>query len=194
MSVFDGFRARLDRILAESGGRADGRDYVSGLRDAVIEAKAAVASMRDQLGVTERELATEERQLADAERRGALAEEIADTETASVAARFAAKHRERAGVLDRKLAVQREELLLASRELDEMMAELRKTQPASGSGRAASSSASAEAAWRDIQAAGGARPDTDLDGELLKAQAERKLHEAAVDAQLAHLKKKLGRE
>jgi hypothetical protein len=26
------------------------------------------------------------------------------------------------------------------------------------------------------------------------AQAERRLHEAAVDAQLAHLKKKLGRE
>ncbi|HEU4830081.1 MAG TPA: hypothetical protein VFT04_12885 [Gemmatimonadales bacterium] len=193
MSVFDGFRARLDRILAESGGRADGRAYVSGLRDAVIEAKAAVASMRDQLGVTERELATEQRQLADAERRGTLAEGIGDTETASVATRFAGRHRERAGVLERKLAVQREELVLASRELDEMMAELRKTQPAAG-GRAASSSASAEAAWRDIQAAGGARPDTDLDGELLKAEAERKLHEAAVDAQLAHLKKKLGRE
>jgi hypothetical protein len=193
VSVFDGFRARLDRILAESGGRADGRAYVSGLRDAVIEAKAAVASMRDQLGVTERELATEQRQLADAERRGTLAEGIGDAETASVAARFATKHRERAGVLERKLAVQREELMLAARELDEMMAELRKTQPAGG-GRAASVSSSTEAAWRDIQAAGGARPDTDLEGELLKAEAERKLHEAAVDAQLAHLKKKLGRE
>jgi hypothetical protein len=30
--------------------------------------------------------------------------------------------------------------------------------------------------------------------QLLRAQAERRLHEAAVDAQLAHLKKKLGRE
>jgi hypothetical protein len=96
-------------------------------------------------------------------------------------------------VLERKLAVQQEELALASRELDEMVAELRKTQP-SGGGSASHASASAEAAWRDIQAAGGARPDTDLEGELLKAQAERKLHEAAVDAQLAHLKKKLGRE
>ena len=192
MSVFDGFRARLDRILAESGG-ADGRAYISGLRDAVIEAKAAVASMRDQLSATERELATEQRQLSDAERRGALAQGIGDAETASVAERFAAKHRERAGVLERKLAVQREELALASRELDEMMAELRKTQPRAG-GAAAGASASAEAAWRDIQSAGGARPDTDLEGELLKAEAERKLHEAAVDAQLAHLKKKLGRE
>lgn len=193
MSVFDGFRARLDRILAESGGSSDGRAYVSGLRDAVIEAKAAVSSMRDQLGATERELATEQRQLTDAERRGALAAEIGDAETTAVAERFAGKHRERAGVLERKLEVQREELTLASRELDEMMAELRKTQ-SRGGGSAAGASASAEAAWRDIQSAGGARPDTDLDGELLKAQAERKLHEAAVDAQLAHLKKKLGRE
>lgn len=193
MSVFDGFRARLDRILAESGGRPDPRAYVSGLRDAVIEAKAAVSSMRDQLGITERELAAEQRQLVDAERRGSMAEEIGDTETAAVAARFAAKHRERAGVLDRKLDVQREELMLASRELDEMMAELRKTQPAGGAG-GTSASSSAQAAWRDIQAAGGARPDTDLEGELLKAEADRKLHEAAVDAQLAHLKKKLGRE
>ncbi|HEX6643725.1 MAG TPA: hypothetical protein VF037_03555 [Gemmatimonadales bacterium] len=193
MSVFDGFRARLDRILAESGGRDEGRAYASGLRDAVIEAKAAVSSMRDQLGVTERELATEQRQLADAERRGRLAEEIGDAETASVAARFGTKHRERVAVLERKLAVQQEELGLAARELDDMMAELRKAAP-SGGGSASSASASAEAAWRDIQAAGGARPDTDLEGELLKAQAERKLHEAAVDAQLAHLKKKLGRE
>lgn len=193
MSVFDGFRARLDRILADSGGQSDGRAYVSGLRDAVIEAKAAVSSMRDQLGITERELAAEERQLADAERRGSMAEEIGDAETAAVAARFATKHRERAGVLERKLAVQREELVLASRELDEMMAELRRAQPAGGA-RGASASSSAEAAWRDIQSAGGARPDTDLEGELLKAEAERKLHEAAVDAQLAHLKKKLGRE
>ena len=109
MSVFDGFRARLDRILADSGGQSDGRAYVSGLRDAVIEAKAAVSSMRDQLGITERELAAEERQLADAERRGSMAEEIGDAETAAVAARFATKHRERAGVLERKLAVQRED-------------------------------------------------------------------------------------
>ena len=193
MSVFDGFRARLDRILAETGGRHDGRAYISGLRDAVIEAKAAVASMRDQLGITERELGAEQRQLADAERRGSLAEGIGDAETAEIAARFATKHRERAGVLERKLAVQREELALASRELDEMMAELRRMQPAGGA-RGASATSSAEAAWRDIQAAGGARPDTDLEGELLKAEAERKLHEAAVDAQLAHLKKKLGRE
>ena len=193
MSVFDGFRARLDRLIAESGGRGDSRAYIAGLRDAVIEAKAAVASMRDQVGVTERELATEQRQLADAERRGGLADEIGDTETSSVAARFTARHRERAAVLERKLAVQQEELALAARELEDMTAELRKTQ-ARGGASAAGAASSTETAWRDIQSAGGTRPDLDLEGELLNAEAQRKLHEAAVDAQLAHLKKKLGRE
>ena len=189
MSVFDGLRARLDRLIAEAGGGGDVRAYASGLRDAVIEAKAAISSMRDQAVATERELEVEQRQLADAERRGRLAEEIADQETAAVALRFASKHRDRAAVLERKLQVQREELALASRELEEMMTELRAAQP----GRRGATPA-AEAAWRDIQAAGGVRPELDFDGELNRLEAERKLHEAAVDAQLAHLKKKLGRE
>jgi hypothetical protein len=144
--------------------------------------------MRDQLAATERELALEQRQLADAERRGQLAGEIADQETVGIAERFAARHRERADVLERKLAVQRDELSLGVRELESMMTELRSAQgrPPAGS--------SADAAWRGIEEAGGTRPDLDLDGELLRAQAERRLHEAAVDAQLAHLKKKLGKE
>lgn len=156
----------------------------------MIEAKAALSAMRDQLAATERELALEQRQLADAERRGQLALEIADAETAGVAERFAARHRERIGVLERKLTVQRDELDLGSRELEEMMTELRAAQQ----GRVAGAPSATDAAWRDLQAAGGTRPELDLDGELLKAQAERKLHEAAVDAQLAHLKKKLGKE
>lgn len=191
MSVFDGLRARLDRLFAESGGQGDSRAYAAGLRDAVIEAKAAVATMRDQLTTTEREEALERRQLADAERRGQLAAEIGDQETVAVAERFAGRHRERVAVLERKLQVQRDELDLAVRELEEMTTELRGAQQGRMPPRAGSS---ADAAWRDIESAGGTRPDLDLESELLKAQAERKLHEAAVDAQLAHLKKKLGRE
>lgn len=185
MGAFEGLRQRLDRLFAESR-EGDVRAYAAGLRDAVIEAKAAVATMRDQLAATERELALERRQLADAERRGQLASEIGDAETVGVAERFATRHRERAAVLERKLDVQRDELAIASRELDDMMAELRTARgPASPA---------AEAAWRDIEAAGGTRAEVDQDTELLKAEAERRLHEAAVDAQLAHLKKKLGRE
>jgi hypothetical protein len=189
VSVFDGLRARLDRLIAESRGPGDLRAYAAGLRDAVIEAKAAVNAMRDQLAATERELALEQRQLADAERRGQLAGEIADQETVGIAQRFATRHRERVGVLERKLAVQQDELGLGVRELESMTTELRAAQQ----GRAPGGT-SADTAWRGIEAAGGTRPELDLDGELLRAQAERKLHEATVDAQLAHLKRKLGKE
>jgi hypothetical protein len=190
VSVFDGLRARLDRLFAEEGGGGNARAYAAGLRDAVVEAKSAVAQMRDLLAASERDLVTERRQLEDAERRGRLATDIADTETAGVAERFGARHRERVGVLERKIAVQREELQLAERELEEMMVEFRAVQhgrPPRGAPTAT------DRAWRDIEAAGGSRPETDLDGELLKARADQRLHEAAVEAQLAHLKKKLGK-
>lgn len=172
MSVFDGWRARL------------------GLRGAVIEAKAAIASMRDLLGATDTELERERRLLADAERRGQLAIDIDDAETATIAQRYAAKHAERVSVLERKLVVQRDELALAGRELEEMMNQMRAAQQ----GRIPGAPSAADAAWRDIEAAGGTRPELDMEGELLRAEERRKLHEQAVDAQLAHLKKKLGRE
>jgi hypothetical protein len=45
-----------------------------------------------------------------------------------------------------------------------------------------------------VAAAGGARPGADPEGDLLRAEADRAAHAAAVDAQLAYLKKKLGKE
>jgi hypothetical protein len=54
--------------------------------------------------------------------------------------------------------------------------------------------ASLRAAWREVEAAGGVRPETDLGGELRRAQEERELMAQAVEAQLAQLKKKLGKQ
>jgi hypothetical protein len=156
------------------------------LRDALAEASLGLDRMRDALGATERELAAERKQLDDAERRGRLAAAVPDPETVAVAGRFAVRHRERVVVLERKLAVQRDELGLARREIEEMTIEVRATvRP--------DTDASLRAAWREVEAAGGVRPETDLDGELERAREERELLERAVDAQLAHLKKKLGR-
>src|SRR2546426_12558708 len=70
----------------------------------VVEAKLAVEDTRAALARAERDLADERRRLADAERRGRLAAEIQDGETVEVAQRFAAKHRERVGVLEHKRA------------------------------------------------------------------------------------------
>src|SRR6266478_1602970 len=95
------------------------------MREAVVDAKVAVAEVQEAIARTDREVSAERQRLADAERRGRLAGEIQDQETVSVADRFAAKHRERLGVLERKLANQREELALAQRELDDMQAQLK---------------------------------------------------------------------
>ena len=106
-------------------GRQRGR-----LHEALVESKAAVNSLRDGLAVTSRELALERKQLEDAERRGQLAAAIPDHETVEIATRFAARHRERVGVLERKLAVQQDELALAERLLAELMSEARGAPPA----------------------------------------------------------------
>ena len=185
LTVFDSLRARLDRLFAEQG--ANPRARTLALREALVEAKLGLEMMRESLGATERELVSERKQLDDAERRGRLAGQVLDVETVSVAERFAGRHRERAAVLERKLAVQRDELTLGERELEEMAAQYR----ASGLPDA---DASLRAAWREIEAAGGTRPETDLESELLRAQTERRLMEEAVEAQLAHLKKKLGKQ
>ena len=143
--------------------------------------------MRDQLSATEREPGRGTEALDDAERRGRLAAQVSDTETVAIAGRFVIRHRERVTVLERKVAVQRDELGLARREIEDMTVEVRAAvRP--------ETNASVRAAWREVEAAGGVRPETDLQGELERARAERDLMEKAVEAQLAHLKKKLGKQ
>ena len=155
------------------------------MREAVVDAKVAVGEIREAIARTEREIAVQRQQLADAERRGRLAGEIQDRETVAVAERFAAKHRERLGVLEHKLAAQREELALAQRELDDMQAQLK---------AAATAQPSTEKAWRDIEAAGGAREGTDIRDELLQSDLDREAREAAADRQLEELKKKMRKD
>ncbi len=183
--MFESLKARLERLL-HSHGAPDPRPRAAALREALLEAKVGVSTMRSALAATERELIRERQQLADAERRGRLASELPDSETVSVAERFAARHRERVGVLERKLIVQREELLLAEREVADMLNEYRAARPGL-------SSESIEAAWRDLEAAGGERPGLGLDDEQPGPDSDQKLKQA-VEAQLAYLKKKLGKQ
>lgn len=149
------------------------------MREAVIAARAALARMRDQIGVTQRELEVERRQLADAERRGRLAAEIGDQETVAVARHFAARHGERAGVLERKLRVQQDEAALLERELSEMTEQLERAleqRSAPGEGT--------------VEAAQVLEQDPE---EVLKARLDRAAREAQAEQQLEALKRKLGK-
>lgn len=167
--VLDELRVRLERLLASQGPRAK-----AGLREALIELKAAAAQSREALAAAERERESQARQLADAERRGRLADEIGDQETARIAEEFSARHRERFELLTRKIGVIRDELAFVEREYRSAAAEYRDP------GRPAPAPA------------GEAEPD---ERELrdLEYRADRAAIERAVQAQLESLKKRMGR-
>jgi hypothetical protein len=97
---------------------------------------------------------------------------------------YAERHRVRIDVLTRKIAVQQDELALAQREIEEMSQQYR---AASGG----VSSGSVDAAWRDLEAAGGTRPNAD---ERLEREVDQKRLQETIEAQLAYLKKKMGRD
>lgn len=190
MGLFDRIRDQLDQLIARGTVPPSPRETAAALEQALIDARVGLGDLQRARETTERELAAQRRQLEDAERRGALAAAIPDPETVRVAAEFAERHRERVAVLERKLAVQADEVALAEREAADLASRWRQARQGLGPDGLAPS---VEGAWRDLQAAGGAHPDTDLDGELLKTTADRAALEAAAEAQLAHLKKKMGK-
>jgi len=126
--VFERLRDALRAALDAATPPGNLRDLARQMREAVVEAKLSVQETRQAVSRTEGELAVERQRLADAERRGRLAGEIQDHETVEVAHRFAAKHRERVGVLERKLAALRDELALYERELGDMQAQLARAE------------------------------------------------------------------
>jgi hypothetical protein len=173
----DELRARLDSLLAGHGASADRRARASGLHAAMIEFKTALAENRQALGVTERELQSERQQLDDAIRRGGLAEGIGDGETTRIAGEYAERHRERAAILERKLAVIRDEIAYLEREYETLKSQFQAARQAGG--------------------LSGAAPMPDLgegDFDALKAKADRAAAEEAVQAQLELLKKKLNKQ
>jgi hypothetical protein len=184
--VFERLREAIDAAL----NAAQPGDVRAKMREAVIEAKVSIGRMQDGVSETERRLTLERQQLADAERRGRLAQGIQDTETAEVAERFAATHRERVAVLERKLDAQRQELALAEREFGGMKQQLVDYERSHPADRA---SARVESAWRSVEAAGGSRPETDVEGERLRSELDRAAREARADEQLAALKRKMGK-
>jgi hypothetical protein len=170
----DDIKAHLDRLFAQ---RPTGstREQAGMLREALIEFKVAVDQLREGLARTETDLDRARRELVDYERRGRLAAEIEDAETVRVAEEYVTKTRQRVDLLERKVIVQRDELAIAERE----MADTRERFRRASHGLPQTSGSSGDA----------------LEGEsphdpLLDQRAR----EAAVDAQLEMLKKKLGRE
>jgi len=185
--VFEGLRQRLDRLFATpaASGPRTGADAAA-LRDAMREAEVVLVRLRAWVTETDTTLASERRQLDDAERRGRLAAAVPDPETVTIAARFAVRHRERVVLLERKIAVQRDELQLAEREMEELAAH------AAQLGRRDVADQLRSAAKTGEHPAAEPRPT--FEDDLKRMQAERRLMDEAVERQLAYLKRKLGKD
>ena len=170
----DELKARLDRLLHEQGLGSTRRE-AGALQEVLVELKIGLKDLTDALAATERELVSERDQLVTAERRGKLAVEINDGETATIATQYIERHRQRIDLLERKVAVQRDELAIADREYQELSDRYR-------------------AARQGIPGSDPGRPPVDLeDPGFVKARIDRQAAEAAADAQLEMLKKKLGK-
>ncbi|MGH7523663.1 MAG: hypothetical protein ACREK8_05095 [Gemmatimonadales bacterium] len=172
----DDIKAQLDRIFA-AGQRTSTRDEAAGLRAALVEFKVAMGQLREGLSRSERELELARREANDYGRRGEQAVAINDQETAHIASTYTAKARERIDLLERKVIVLRDELAIAQREYDATMQRF-------------------QAAARGVPPAGSASSESlsgaDQPGGIDSALLDQRAKEAAVEAQLAHLKKKLG--
>lgn len=188
--VFKRLREALEAALAGATPPEDLYALAGRMREALVEARAGVGEMRDALGKTERELVALEREIETAERRRALAAQIGDQETVAVADGYAAKHRERAAVLEKKVGAQREEIVLAERDVAEMTTQLEEVTKRRGNINADRSSA---AAWASLGRAGMDRPELDAEQEALKARMDRAAREAEADAKLEELKKRMGK-
>ena len=188
--MFERLRAAIHAALEAATPPPNLRDLAGQMRQAVVDMRASVAKMRQDVTVTERQLAAERQQYQDAERRGKMAAGIGDQETVGVAEKFARKHAERVSVLEAKLGAQRAELSLADRELAEMTDQLKALDRERPAGTAAGSTSGA---WRDLEAAGGVRPETDPADELLRSQVDRAARERTAEEQLKELKKKMGK-
>ncbi|HET7042017.1 MAG TPA: hypothetical protein VFI13_08350 [Gemmatimonadales bacterium] len=191
MGLFDRLRTQIENALARGTVPPTPREEAADLERSLVDMKLGLDDLRRSRERTAKELADQRTQLADAERRGELAAGIQDAETVRVAGEFATAQRVRVAVLERKLGVQDDEVAMAEQDVAELLARLKQARQGLDAG---GRSPSTEAAWRSLEAAGNTRPETDVEQELLKSKADRAAMEQAADAQLAHLKKKLGKE
>lgn len=173
---FDDIKAHLDRLFAYRPAGSS-RQQAAGLREALVEFRVALDQLREALGVTEQELEVARRNLVDYERRGRLAAEIDDAETVRVAEEFTERARQKVDLLERKVLVQRDEVVIAEREYETTRERFQRASQGLPLEDSAASSPDDPAA-------------SPLDNPLL----DRRAREAVVDAQLEMLKKKLGRE
>lgn len=174
--MFENLRQSLRDAMNRASSPDETRALLSMMRDALVEAKVAVASLRAELEETRARLVRERSDLATVQRRGRMASEIGDEETVRIAVQYEKKHGERIAVLERKLQAQEAELALAEQEMTEMRAQMR----------------SAGIAAPDLSAAASSMPPVEPADELRRT-VDRAAREAEAERKLAELKRRMSK-
>lgn len=113
------------RTSVSSFGNQSARRKLAEMKETLALARVARDDVRAAYAQSMQRLEAARTELETISRRGALARQINDEETVSVAERFAESRRATIGVLERKIAVQYDELAMTERTVTEMEAELR---------------------------------------------------------------------
>jgi hypothetical protein len=184
--VFDDLRQSLRDLMGARLTPDQRRPMLVAMKESLVRARMGIEDLRAGVELTRTKLATDEKEMETARRRKGLAEEIADAETAAVAARFEAQFAERVAVQRQKLAVQEQELALAERELSAMTQELKAATLRAG----AAPPADPATADREL-GLGDESLRRDLDA--LAHQQRREARESDADARLAELKRRMGK-
>src|SRR5690606_24477671 len=121
------------RELDEAGPGA-GSERVSAMRRDARAARAELDQVEAELNRARTRLAEERKAEEDCRRREGLARGIGDEETARIAAEYAARHAERAAVLEAKVRAIEAQPAMRSRDVEEMEAALRQVDHPSGLG------------------------------------------------------------
>lgn len=183
--MFDDIRHAFRELLHGNVPPEGRRELIAVMKDTLVHARLALDDLREGVEVTRKRVAQERADLETVRRRKGLAGGVGDEETVRIAERFETQHAERLAVLEQKLAAQEGELALVERDVDEMKQQLKAALAGVGSGMTATPD--------PLDPLDDGRASIDQQLNDLKRAERRASADADADAQLAELKRRMGR-
>jgi hypothetical protein len=184
--VFEDVRQAFRELLHGNVPAGDRREMLAVMKETIVQARLALDDLRDGVDATRKRIAEERRELETIRRRKGLAQGVGDAETVSIAERFETQHAEKLAVMEQKLAVQENELALVEREVAEMKEQFKAAAAGVGSGLRGAPPDATDPLDENHSAL--EQQLRDLDRTARRADAN-----AAAEAQLAELKRRMGK-
>ena len=195
--MFESIREALRDLWHGSRTPEERRAVVGQMRETLVRARMGLEDLQTGVSETRVKLAVERKELDTVRRRREMAVRIDDAETVAVAERFERQHAERVEILERKLAVQEQEVAAVDREVGEMTTEFKAAHAGvdpsrvAGPTAAQSERAREEAARAEVEEALGGVDSSELDA--LRRRQAREMRDAQADQLLEELKRRMGR-